>query len=35
MVTAAATLAAGIFADSQWSPLYWAQLITQREYLRP
>ena len=33
--TAAATLAAGIFADSQWSPLYWAQLIAHREYLLP
>ncbi|OGA98180.1 MAG: hypothetical protein A3E79_09125 [Burkholderiales bacterium RIFCSPHIGHO2_12_FULL_61_11] len=35
LVTAGATLAAGIFADSQWSPLYWAQLVALREYLLP
>lgn len=35
VVTAAAVLAAGIYANSEWSPLYWAQLIAQREYLQP
>ena len=34
LVTAAATLAAGIFADSGISPLAWAQLIAEREYGR-
>lgn len=34
LLTASAVLAAGIFSDSAWSPLAWAQLITQREYLR-
>lgn len=33
LLTAAATLAAGIFSDSGVSPLAWAQLIAQREYL--
>jgi multicomponent Na+:H+ antiporter subunit D len=33
LVTAAATLAAGIFAGSDISPLAWAQMIAQREYL--
>ncbi len=33
LLTAVATLAAGIFADSSISPLAWAQLITEREYL--
>jgi multicomponent Na+:H+ antiporter subunit D len=33
LVTAAATLAAGIFADTGISPLAWAQLIAEREYL--
>lgn len=27
-------LAAGIFADTAWSPLAWAQLVAQREYLQ-
>ncbi len=34
LVTAAATLAAGLFAASGYSPLEWAKLITAREYLR-
>ena len=34
LVTAAAVLAAGIFSDNPWSPLAWAQLIAQREYLQ-
>jgi len=33
LITAAATLAAGIYADSEISPLAWAQLIAAREYL--
>jgi multicomponent Na+:H+ antiporter subunit D len=33
LITAAAVLAAAIFVDSAWSPLSWARLITQREYL--
>jgi multicomponent Na+:H+ antiporter subunit D len=33
LVTAAAVLAAGLFADASWSPLAWAQMIAQREYL--
>ncbi|MDP2238869.1 MAG: proton-conducting transporter membrane subunit [Burkholderiales bacterium] len=33
LVTAAATLAAGIFADTEVSPLAWAQLIAGREYV--
>jgi multicomponent Na+:H+ antiporter subunit D len=34
LVTAAAVLGAGIFADTAWSPLTWAQLIAEREYVR-
>jgi multicomponent Na+:H+ antiporter subunit D len=34
LATAAATLAAGIYADTGISPLAWAQLIAEREYLR-
>ena len=34
LITAAATLAAGLFAASGFSPLEWAKLITAREYLR-
>lgn len=34
LVTASAVLAAGIFSDTAWSPLAWAQLIAQREYLQ-
>jgi len=34
LVTAAATLVAGIYADTAISPLAWAQLITDREYFR-
>jgi multicomponent Na+:H+ antiporter subunit D len=33
LVTAGATIAAGIFAGSDYSPLAWAQLIAGREYL--
>jgi multicomponent Na+:H+ antiporter subunit D len=33
VITAAATLVAGIYADAAWSPLSWAQLIAEREYL--
>jgi multicomponent Na+:H+ antiporter subunit D len=33
LVTASAVLAAGLFADASWSPLAWAQMIAQREYL--
>ena len=33
LLTAVVTLAAGIFADSGFGPLAWAQLIAQREYL--
>ena len=33
LLTAGAVLAAGLFADASWSPLAWAQLIAQREYL--
>ena len=33
LLTAAATLAAGIFANTEISPLAWAQLIAEREYL--
>lgn len=33
LVTAAATLAVGIYADTAISPLAWAQLIAGREYL--
>ena len=35
VITAAATLVAGIYADAAWSPLSWAQLIAEREYLSP
>lgn len=34
LVTAAAVLGAGLFADTPWSPLAWAQLIAEREYLQ-
>ncbi|MCF8198440.1 MAG: hypothetical protein K9J42_06715 [Sulfuritalea sp.] len=34
LVTAGAVLAAGMFSDIAWSPLAWAQLIAQREYLQ-
>lgn len=34
LITAASVVAAGLFADSPWSPLAWAQLIAEREYLR-
>ncbi|PKO93227.1 MAG: proton-conducting membrane transporter [Betaproteobacteria bacterium HGW-Betaproteobacteria-10] len=33
LLTGAATLAAGIFADAAFSPLAWAQLVAHREYL--
>ena len=33
LVTAAATLAAGMLAANEWSPLSWAQLIAAREYV--
>jgi multicomponent Na+:H+ antiporter subunit D len=33
LVTAAATIAAGILADTDFSPLAWAKLIAAREYL--
>ena len=33
LVTAAATLAAGIFADAEVTPLAWARLIAEREYV--
>ena len=33
VVTAVATLAAGIFADTGWSPLFWVKLIAEMEYL--
>ena len=33
VVTAAATLGAGIFADTGWSPLFWVKLIAEMEYL--
>jgi multicomponent Na+:H+ antiporter subunit D len=33
LVTAAATLAAGIFADLEGTPLAWARLIAEREYV--
>ncbi|HEY0633870.1 MAG TPA: proton-conducting transporter membrane subunit [Gammaproteobacteria bacterium] len=32
LVTAAAVIAAALFADAPWSPLGWAQLIAGREY---
>jgi multicomponent Na+:H+ antiporter subunit D len=34
LVTAAAVLVAGVFAGADWSPLAWARLIADREYLR-
>ena len=33
VVTAVATLGAGIFADTGWSPLFWVKLIAEMEYL--
>jgi multicomponent Na+:H+ antiporter subunit D len=33
MVTAAMTLAAGMFPNNQISPLSWAKLIAEREYV--
>lgn len=33
VVTAVAVLAAGVFAEAHWSPLSWARLIADREYL--
>jgi multicomponent Na+:H+ antiporter subunit D len=33
LITAGTVLAAGIFANTEWSPLAWAQLIAKREYL--
>jgi multicomponent Na+:H+ antiporter subunit D len=33
LVTAAATLVAGVFYNIDWSPLFWAKLIAEREYL--
>jgi multicomponent Na+:H+ antiporter subunit D len=35
LVTAVATLAAGMLAESGASPLAWAKLVAEREYLRP
>lgn len=34
VVTAAAALAAGVFASSSFSPLTWAKLIAERGYLQ-
>jgi multicomponent Na+:H+ antiporter subunit D len=34
LVTAAAVLVAGVFAEADWSPLSWARLIADREYLQ-
>lgn len=34
LVTAAAVLVAGVFAEADWSPLSWARLIAEREYLQ-
>ncbi len=34
LITAAAVLVAGVFAEAGWSPLSWAELIAGREYLR-
>jgi multicomponent Na+:H+ antiporter subunit D len=34
LVTAAAVLVAGLFAEAGWSPLSWARLIADREYLQ-
>ncbi len=33
LITAVATLAAGVFANFDWSPLFWAKLVAEREYL--
>jgi len=33
LITAAAVLVAGVFAEAPWSPLAWARLIAKREYL--
>jgi hypothetical protein len=35
VVTAAATLAAGTFSTAEVSPLSWARLIADREYVTP
>jgi multicomponent Na+:H+ antiporter subunit D len=34
LVTAAATLAAGLFADAAITPQAWARLIAEREYIQ-
>jgi multicomponent Na+:H+ antiporter subunit D len=34
LVTALLTLVFGIYAEAEWSPLSWAKLIAQREYLQ-
>ena len=34
IVTAIATLFAGIFSNVDWSPLFWAKLAAEREYLQ-
>ena len=34
VITAVAVLMAGIFSEADWSPLSWARLIADREYLR-
>ncbi len=34
LVTAAAVLVTGVFAEAVWSPLAWAKLIAAREYLQ-
>ena len=34
LVSALATVGAALFADAGWSPLSWARLIAQQEYLR-
>ncbi|MBA4142724.1 MAG: monovalent cation/H+ antiporter subunit D family protein [Nitrosospira sp.] len=33
LVTAAATIAAAVFADTNWSPLFWAKIVATKEYL--
>jgi multicomponent Na+:H+ antiporter subunit D len=33
IITAAAILVAGVFANFDWSPLFWAKLAAEREYL--
>ena len=35
LVTAAATLAAGVFDDAEMTPLAWVKLIAEREYVAP